>query len=122
MIVGSLLGLTEGMLALDLDVVETVFEGEPHDLGALGLGRAVGDQRQLDVQLLQPVEGLVRVGEHRQFLVVQGVIGVCQCVTDRLWRHRMAGRPKRGKGGRDDATTRAADAVAPIFVPRWIGP
>jgi hypothetical protein len=76
------------VLALDLDLVETAFEREPHDFGALRLGRAVGDQRQLDAQLLQPIEGLVRVGEHRQFLVVQGVIGGGQCVTDRLWRHR----------------------------------
>jgi hypothetical protein len=43
MIVGSLLGLAEAVLALDLDVVETVFEGETHDLGTLGLGRLVGE-------------------------------------------------------------------------------
>src|SRR5438105_14818439 len=59
MIVGSLLGLAEAMLALDLDVVETVFEGETHDLVTLGLSGPVGDQRQLGAQLLQPVEGLV---------------------------------------------------------------
>jgi hypothetical protein len=51
-------------------VIETVFEGEAHDLGTLRLGGPVGDQRQLDAQLLQPVEGLVRIGEQRQFLVV----------------------------------------------------
>ena len=56
MIVGPLLGLAETVLALDLDVVETVFQGEPHDFRALRLGRAVGDQRQLDAQPLQPVE------------------------------------------------------------------
>jgi hypothetical protein len=38
MIVGPLLGLAEAVLALDLDVVETVFEGETHDLGTLRLG------------------------------------------------------------------------------------
>jgi hypothetical protein len=38
MIVGSLLGLAEAVLDLDLDMVETVFEGETHDLGTLGLG------------------------------------------------------------------------------------
>ena len=76
--VGPFLGLAEAVLALDLDVVETLFESEPHDLGALRLGRAVGDQRQLDAQLLQPIEGLVRFGEQRQFLVMQGVIGVGQ--------------------------------------------
>jgi hypothetical protein len=45
MIVGSLLGLAEAVLGLDLDVVETVFEGETHDLGTLRLGGPVGDQR-----------------------------------------------------------------------------
>ena len=34
------------MLAFDLDVVETVFEGETLDLGTLGLGGAVDDQGQ----------------------------------------------------------------------------
>jgi hypothetical protein len=117
-----LLGLAETVLALDLDVVEMVFERETHDLGTLGLGGPVGDQRQLDAQLLQPVEGLVRIGEQRQFLVVQGVIGVGQCVTDRLSRYRMAGHRERGKGGRDDASARGTGAVAPVFVPRRIGP
>ena len=71
--------------------------------------------------VLKPIEGLVRSGEQRQFLVVQGVIGVGQCLTDRLSRHRMAGHRERGKGGRDDAATRGAGAVAPVFVPRRIG-
>ena len=62
MLVGPLLRLAEAVLALNLDVVETLFESEPHDLGALRLGRAVGDQRQLDAQLLQPVESRVRQG------------------------------------------------------------
>jgi hypothetical protein len=44
-------GTNIAVLALDLDVVETLFESEPRDLGALRLGRAVGDQRQLDAQL-----------------------------------------------------------------------
>jgi hypothetical protein len=64
----------------------------------------------------------VRIGEQRQFLVVQGVIGVGQCVTHRLSRHRMAGRLERGKDGRDDAAARGTGAMAPVFVPRRIGP
>jgi hypothetical protein len=100
------------VLAFDLDVVETVFEGETHDLGTLGLRRPVRDQRQLDAQLLQPVEGLVRIGEQRQFLVVQRVIGVGQCVTDRLSRHRMAGRRERGEGSGDDAAARSMERLA----------
>jgi hypothetical protein len=38
MTVSSLLGLAEPVLALNLDVVETVFEGETYNLGALLLG------------------------------------------------------------------------------------
>jgi hypothetical protein len=34
----------------------------------------------------------------------------------------MAGRRERGKGGRDNAAARVDDAVAPVFVPRRIGP
>ena len=33
--IGALLGFAETVLALDLDVVEAMLEGEPHDLGAL---------------------------------------------------------------------------------------
>src|SRR5689334_15782246 len=36
MIIGPLLGLAEAVLALDLGMVETVFEGEPHDLARCG--------------------------------------------------------------------------------------
>jgi hypothetical protein len=39
MIVGSLLGLAEAVLALDLDVVETVFEGETPPCCTDQLGR-----------------------------------------------------------------------------------
>jgi hypothetical protein len=45
--VGPFLGFAEAVLAFNLDVVKTVFEGEPHDLGALRLGRAIGDQPSL---------------------------------------------------------------------------
>jgi hypothetical protein len=34
----------------------------------------------------------------------------------------MAGHRKRGKGGRDDAAARGTGEVAPVFVPRRIGP
>ena len=53
---------------------------------------------------------------------MQGVIGVGQCVTDLLGRHRMAGRHEYAKGGRDDVAARVADAVTPVFVSRRIGP
>ena len=70
--VGTLLGFAETVLALDLNVVEAVFEAELHDLGALRLACAVGDQGEPDTLLLKPIERRMRVGEHRQFLVVQG--------------------------------------------------
>lgn len=53
---------------------------------------------------------------------MQGIIGVGQCITDRLGGYRMAGRRERTKCGRDDAAARVIDAVPPIFVPRRIGP
>ncbi|MET4210903.1 hypothetical protein ABIB95_005740 [Bradyrhizobium sp. LA2.1] len=36
---------------------------ETLDLGALHVGRAVGDQRELDTERLQPVDLLMRAGE-----------------------------------------------------------
>ena len=47
----------------------------------------------------------------------------CRPMRDRSpGRHRMAGRRERGKGGGDDAAAGSAGAVAPVFVPRRIGP
>ena len=68
LVVGSFLGLAEAVFALDLDVVETVFKGEPHDLGALRLGRPVGDQKSLGTLSPSPrrsatVDGLRAIGE-----------------------------------------------------------
>jgi hypothetical protein len=64
---------------------------------------------------------VLRIGEQRQFLLVQGVIGIGQCVPDGLGRHRMPGR-QGGKGGRNNPTAGGTGAVAPVFVPRQIGP
>ena len=121
--VGLLLGFAEAVLALDLDVVEAVFEREPHDLGALRLGRAVGDQRQLDPELLQPVERLVRAGKHAQF----GLVDLLEPVGDRvaqLGRRRRQRRPAASSHSAfvDDVAARVADAVAPMLVARLIGP
>jgi hypothetical protein len=45
MLVGPLLGLAEAVLTLDLDVVETVFEGVPcsSDVDLFGYGESVID-------------------------------------------------------------------------------
>ena len=51
--IGALVRLAEAMLALDLDVIETVRQRKPLDLGALGVGRAIGDQRELDAERLE---------------------------------------------------------------------
>ena len=83
------------VLALDLDMVETVFQREPHDLGPLGLGRPVGDQRQPDAALLERVDGFVRVGEQRNS-------SSCSAFRRRPMRHRSPraapdGRPPRAR-------------------------
>ena len=51
--IGALLRLAETVLALDLDVIEAMRQREALDLGALGVGGAVGDQRQPDAERLQ---------------------------------------------------------------------
>ena len=42
--IGALLGLAKAMLALDLNVVEALFESETDHLGALRLGGSIRDQ------------------------------------------------------------------------------
>src|SRR6202030_102158 len=66
MAIGLLLRLAEAVLALDLDVVEAVLQGKALDLGALRRSRAIGDERELDAEFLQPIERLVRAREHAQ--------------------------------------------------------
>ena len=78
--VGLLFGFAKAVLALDLDVVEAVLQREPHYLGALRRGGAVGDQRQLDPEFLQPVERLVRTGKHLHF----GLVDLLEPVGDRV--------------------------------------
>ncbi len=55
-------GLALAELAFDLDMVEAMAEIEAHDLVALRLGRAVGDQGELDASLAQGVDGGVGIG------------------------------------------------------------
>src|SRR6516162_7064822 len=115
MSVGALLGLAEAVLALDLIVIEAVFKGEPHDLGALRLGSAVGDQRELNAQPLHPIGGHRRVGG------TSTTPRRARRYRHLPMRHRLAlaapgaGLRERGKGGRDDAAAHVTDAVAPVL-------
>src|SRR5580700_113954 len=121
--IGLLLRLAEAVLALDLDVVEAVLQCETHDLLALRLGGAVGDERELDSESLQPVQRLVRAGKHAQF----GFLDLVEAVGDRVeqfrrrhWMTRVPLQLRKGIG--DDVAARLADAVAPILVARLVGP
>jgi hypothetical protein len=67
--VRALLRLAEPMLSLDPDVVETVSELEPLDLGALRLGRSVGDQGEEHAPPLQGVDHLMGIGEQVNLLL-----------------------------------------------------
>ena len=70
--IGALVRLAEAVLALDLDVIETVRQRKAFDLGALGAGGAVGHQRQFDAVRLQRVDGVMRAGEDEHFLFAIG--------------------------------------------------
>src|SRR5579872_3020763 len=95
--IGPLLGLTETVLAFYLNMIEAMLKRESHHLRALWPGRAVGDERELDAELLQAVERLMSVREHLQFLLVQRLIRVGHGVADRLRRHGMTGDCERHK-------------------------
>jgi hypothetical protein len=121
MIVGSLIGPAEAVLALDLDVVETVFEGERTTLARCGSAAPL----VISANLMPNSFSRSRVswvsGNSDNSSSCSAVC-IGQCVTDCFWRHRMAGHRKPGKGGCDDAAARGTGAVAPVFVPRRIGP
>ena len=51
------------MLALDLNVIEALFEGEPDHFSALWFGRAIGDQCEKHAELLEAIERLMSAGE-----------------------------------------------------------
>ena len=67
--IGALFRLAETVLALDLDVIEAVRQREAFDLGALGLGGAVGHERKLDAVRLQRVDRIMRAGEDEHLLL-----------------------------------------------------
>ncbi len=79
--IGALFRLAETMFAFDLDVIEAMGQFEAFDLGALGLGGAVGHQRQFDPARLQRVDGIMRAGEHvHRFFAIGGeAVGETGC-------------------------------------------
>ena len=101
------------MLALDLDVIEAVRQFKALDLGALGVGGAVGHQRQLDAARLQGVDRVMRAGKHEHLLVAIGgqAVGEPDRKIDR--QRGMAGGGKRGKSVLDDELPRFGELQSP---------
>ena len=64
----------------------------------------------------------MRAGKQPQFGLVQGVVAVGDQVAQRAVRDHMACGRQSGKGVGDDVAARFADAVAPVLVPRRVGP
>ena len=121
--IGFFLGLPEPVLTLDLDVVEAVLEREAHDFFALRRTGAVGDERELDPELLQPVERLVRAGKHAQLGFLHVVEAVGDPVAQLGGRRRLPRLGTQfGKGVLHDVSARLADPVPPMLVPRLVGP
>src|SRR4051794_38699122 len=80
MTIGLFLRLSEAVLALNLDMVEAMFERKARDLGALCLGGAVCYDSELDPAFLQPVERLVRARKHAQL----GLMNLLEPIGDRM--------------------------------------
>src|SRR5437870_803686 len=120
--VSAFLGFAKAVLALDLDVVEALFEGEADDLGALRRGGAIGDECQAHTQRLEAIEGLVSAGKHAQFGFVELVEAIGDRIASLAWRNRPAGaaREPRERPRYDVAPCRA-DTGAPILVSCCIG-
>ena len=80
--VGALLGLAEAVLALDLDVMEAPGQVEAIDLGALQLGRAVGDEGEQHPLPAQRIDDLVGVGVEGYLLLAGGREAIGQAPRD----------------------------------------
>src|SRR5207302_6407433 len=94
-----------------------------HDLLALRWAGAIGDERELDAELLQPVEGFVRAGKHAQLGFMDLIETVGERIADLARRHRSAGLAEQlGEGALHDVAPRLADPMAPMLVPRLVGP
>ena len=123
MSVGALFGFAKAVLALDLNVVEPLFESEADHLGTLRLGRPVGDQCEAHAERFEPVERLVSAREHAQL----GVVDFVEAIGDRLanltrWNRTAGGAREPGESLRDDVPPGCADTRAPVLVTRRVGP
>ena len=78
------LGLALAELALDLDMVEAVLELEPCDLGALGEGGTVGDERELHAGGAQRVDRGMGIGVVAVLCAAQFGEGIGDAVGQRL--------------------------------------
>ena len=111
------------IFALDLNMVEAMRQLKALDLAALRRGCAICNQRQLDPELLQPVEGFVSARKHPQFGVVQCVEVVGDDVAQGLLGR--GGPPVCGQFGEgcfDDVPTSLPDLMTPMLVPRLVFP
>jgi hypothetical protein len=63
----------EAVLALDLDMIEAMRQRKTLDLGALGVGGAIGHQRELDAERLQLIDRLMGAGEDEHLLLAISV-------------------------------------------------
>src|SRR5271154_2504011 len=93
--IGALFGLAEPVLALDLDMVETLFEGEADHLGALRLGGTIGGDGQAHAELLEAIERLVSAGKHAQLGVVDLVEAIGHRFATPACRNRWASRARQ---------------------------
>ena len=119
--IGALFGFAKAMLAFDLNMVETFFEGEADHLGALRARRSVGYQRQPHPQLFEAVERLVRTGKHPQLGFVDFVEAIGHRVADLGWWNRSSGSTRQPRESlRDNMAACFADTRAPVFVPRCV--
>src|SRR5258708_39804963 len=61
-VIGSLVGLAKTVLALDLDVIESLRQREALDLAPLRCARAISDERKLHPGSLEGLQGLMHAG------------------------------------------------------------
>ncbi len=111
--VGALFRLAKAVLALDLDMIETVRQRKTFDLGALGAGRAIGNQRELDAARLQFVDRVMRAREDEHFLFAVGGEAVGE-PRRQIFRQCVTARGKRFKSTPDDDAPRLIELQPPF--------
>jgi len=112
--VGTFLGLAKTVLAFDLDVVEAVREGEALDLRALGFGRTVGHQRQLDATRSQRIDGVVRAWKYEHLFLAKGREAVGNPYREFPRKCRPGGIGKGGKAALDHLSPGLSEFQPPL--------